>query len=230
MTVDIESSKVEGGPYVLKIFQATLNILSHLLIGLVVGICLIFSLNPFRLPLGSTPQHIVLCVIGYQLLMAEAILSLSADNGWSGVLRFRDKRRAHTILQVVGSALALAGSFIKMLDKTQNFNTLHGQFGLVAVVFTSVSLVNGLTSLYAFEWRRFCPGNISKITHICFGIVAFAAASISLCYGFDKAFFRVWATDNFTNALIGCTAAFTAIIIINPTINFFKKTYNLVSN
>ncbi|XP_022112387.2 uncharacterized protein LOC110991358 [Pieris rapae] len=128
MTVDIESSKVEGGLYALKIFQATLNILSHLLIGLVVGICLIFSLRN-GLPLGSTPQHIILCVIGYQLLMAEAILSLSADNGWSGVLRFRDKRRAHTILQVVGSTLALAGSFIKMLDKTENFNTLHGQFG-----------------------------------------------------------------------------------------------------
>lgn len=65
----------------------------------------------------------------YQLLMAEAILSLSADNGWSGVLRFKDKRYAHTILQVMGAALALAGSFIKMLDKEQNFNTLHGQFG-----------------------------------------------------------------------------------------------------
>ncbi|CAK1543091.1 unnamed protein product [Leptosia nina] len=229
MTFDPESAnKAEGGAYALKIFQATLNILSHLLIGIVVGVSLIFS---FRngLPLGATMLHIVLCVVGYQLLMAEAILSLSADNGWSGVLRFRDKRRAHTILQVVGAALAIAGSFIKIIDKTRNFNTLHGRFGLVALVFTTVSLVNGLTSLYAFEWRRFCPGNISKITHICFGIVAFAASSISLCYGFDKVFFRMWASEAFTNALIAFTACFTAIIIINPTINFFKKSYQLVS-
>ncbi|XP_022112374.2 uncharacterized protein LOC110991346 [Pieris rapae] len=215
--------------YPLKVFQATLNILSHLLIGLVVGISLIFA---FRngLPLNANSQHIILCVLGYQLLMAESILSLSADNGWSGVLRFKDKRRAHTILQVVGSALAVAGSIILMLSKTQNFNSLHGQFGLAAMVFTTVSLVNGVTSLYAFEWRRFCPGNISKLTHICFGVAAFGCASISLCYGFDYIFFRMWATNNFTDTLIGCTACFTVIIIINPAINFAKKSYQLVSN
>ncbi|CAK1543090.1 unnamed protein product [Leptosia nina] len=229
MTVDPEivGNKEVGGAYALKVFQASLNILSHLLIGIVVGVSLLFS---FRngLPLNVIMLHIVLCVIGYQLLMAESILSLSADNGWSGVLRFKDKRMAHTILQVGGSALALVGSFLVMVDKTVNFNTLHGQFGLVAVVFTAVSLVNGLTSLYAFEWRRFCPGNISKITHICFGIVAFASSSISLCYGFDKFSFRLWASDAFTNATIACTACFTTIIIINPTINFFKKSYRLI--
>ncbi|CAF4855439.1 unnamed protein product [Pieris macdunnoughi] len=228
MSVDPEI--VQGREnYPLKVFQATLNILSHLLIGIVVGISLIFA---FRngLPLNENSQHIILCVLGYQLLMAESILSLSADNGWSGVLRFKDKRRAHSILQVVGSAMAVTGSIILMLSKTQNFNTLHGQFGLAAMVFTTVSLVNGVTSLYAFEWRRFCPGNISKLTHICFGVVAFGSASISLCYGFDYVFFRRWATNNFTDTLIGCTACFTAIIIINPVINFAKKSYQLVSN
>lgn len=74
MTVDIESNKVEGASYALKIFQATLNILSHLLIGLVVGICLIFSLRN-GLPLGATPQHIVLCVIGVSGILIETIFA-----------------------------------------------------------------------------------------------------------------------------------------------------------
>lgn len=61
--------------------------------------------------------------------MAEAILSLSPNNGWSSRLRLVDKRRAHWILQLLGSGLALGGSFLKILDKNVHWNTLHGQFG-----------------------------------------------------------------------------------------------------
>ncbi|XP_038212857.1 uncharacterized protein LOC119833057 [Zerene cesonia] len=225
MTVDPESIVKNGdADYVLKIFQATLNLIAHVLIGIVVGACILISFSN-GLPMSPIMQHVVLCAVGYQLLMAEAILSLSADNGWSAVLRFKDKRRAHTILQVTGSALAIAGTLIVMMEKTSHFTSTHGILGFVALVFTTLSLVNGLTSLYAHEWRKFCPGNISKITHICFGIIAFGAASASLCYGFDAFFFRMWAGNNaLTDTLIGFTAALTTIIIINPTITFFKKT------
>ncbi|CAH0727009.1 unnamed protein product, partial [Brenthis ino] len=114
--------------YGLKVYQSSLNLLAHILIGATVGISILFV---FRngLPLGATPLHILLCVLGYQLLMAQAILSLCPHNGWSANLRLFDKKVAHTILQVLGSALAIAGSFIKILDKSEHWNTLHGQFG-----------------------------------------------------------------------------------------------------
>ncbi|XP_038212709.1 uncharacterized protein LOC119832948 [Zerene cesonia] len=227
MNADPEAITETGGSYALKIFQTCSNLLVHLLIGIVVGTCLHFSFSN-GLPLGATAIHIVLCAIGYQLLMAQAILMLSPENAWSKVLTFRDKRRAHTILQISGSALAIAGSIIKMLDKNQNFNTLHGQFGLAAMVFTTVSLVNGVTSLYAFEWRAFCPGNISKITHILFGSVAFICASICLCYGIDKNFFRMWTGQAFADTLIAFIAIFTVIIVIAPFVNCFKKTVRFI--
>ncbi|XP_068629699.1 transmembrane reductase CYB561D2-like [Battus philenor] len=213
--------------YNLYIFQSTLNLLAHLLIGIVVGISFLFSLRN-GLPLGPTPLHIILCVVGHQLLMAESILSLSSDNGWSQKLKLVDKRRAHWILQILGSGIALAGSFIKIVDKQVHWNTYHGQFALVAMVFTIASLVNGLTSLYAYEFRKFLNGTISKLTHICFGVVAFAASSISLCYGFDKNFFKAWATEEFTHAIIAFTAALTFIVIINPCITFFSKAVTAV--
>ncbi|CAG4952697.1 unnamed protein product [Colias eurytheme] len=227
MNIDPEANSEVGGSYPLRIFQASSNLLAHLLIGVVVGTCLHFSFSN-GLPLGATTLHIVLCAIGYQLLMAEAILILSPDNAWSKVLTFRDKRRAHTCLQISGSALAIAGSVVKMLDKAQNFNTLHGQFGLAAMVFTTVSLVNGVTSLYAFEWRAFCPGNISKITHILFGSFAFICASICLCYGIDKNFFRIWTGQAFADTLIAFTAIFTVYAVIAPFLNCFKKTVRFV--
>ncbi|XP_013172799.1 PREDICTED: uncharacterized protein LOC106121626 [Papilio xuthus] len=219
----------EGMNYNLYIFSSTLNLIAHLLIGVVVGVAVLFSLRN-GLPLGATPLHIILCVIGHQLLMAESILSLYSENGWSTKLRLVDKRRAHWILQILGSGIALAGNFIKIVDKNVHWNTYHGQFALVAIVFTVASLINGLTSLYAYEWRRLFNGTISKLTHICFGIVTFAASSISLCYGFDKFFFRTWATHTFTDTLIAFTGIFTFIVIINPCITFYSKAMNAIKN
>lgn len=61
--------------------------------------------------------------------MAVGILGLTSESGFSASMSLRDKRRVHTVLQVIGAALALAGSFIMSLDKNVNFNTLHGKFG-----------------------------------------------------------------------------------------------------
>ncbi|XP_059061857.1 uncharacterized protein LOC131854732 [Achroia grisella] len=208
--------------YTLKIVRSVTNLTAHILIGATVGICLLFG---FRngLPLDSTSIHIVLCVIGYQLLMAEAILCLSPDNSWTASYRVIDKRRAHWILQIVGSVLAITGSFLKFADKTTHWNSLHGKFGLVALVFTCVSLVNGLSSLYAYELRNLIPGNISKLTHICFGTVAFVAASVSLCFGFNKQFFINWATLPLAYTIMAFTGIFTLIAIVSPFVTFVRK-------
>ncbi|KAM3956381.1 uncharacterized protein ACR2FA_009636 [Aphomia sociella] len=198
--------------YRLKIFKLTSNLLVHILIGITVGITILYA---FRngLPLSGINMHIVLCVIGYQLLMAQGFLALIPENSWSSTLRLVDKRRAHWVLQVMGSGLAIAGSFIAIGTKNVHWNTLHGQFALVALVFTTVSLVNGLTSLYSYELSKLIriPPNFSKIPHICFGIVAFGAASISLCYGFDKNGFRNWIYPELAITAIVFTATFTFI-------------------
>lgn len=91
------------------------------------------------------------------------------------------------------------------------------------MVFTVASVFNGITSMYAYEFQRVMPGILSKLTHICFGIIAMVAASISLAYGFHKGFFRSWASDMMTDCLIIMTGAFTTIVVINPFLTFFKK-------
>ncbi|XP_053608731.1 uncharacterized protein LOC128674274 [Plodia interpunctella] len=205
----------------LNMFNTSMNLLSHILIGSVVGISVLYTFRAGNM--DATRIHIILCVLGYQLLMAEAILSLSPHNSWSSSLKLVYKRRIHWVLQILGSGLAIAGSFIKILDKEIHWNSLHGQFALVALVFTSVSMINGLSSLYAYELRRILPGTLSKITHICFGTVAFVAASTCLCYGFDKNSFRSWATPELAYMSIAFTAAFTFIIVINPLVLFVDK-------
>ncbi|XP_031766919.1 uncharacterized protein LOC113514619 [Galleria mellonella] len=222
MTVATES--LSDGSYKLKIFNLSSNLLTHTLIGSTVGVTVLFA---FRngLPLSQINLHIVLCVIGYQLLMAQGFLALAPENSWSTVLRLVDRRRAHWVLQVMGSGLAIAGSAIGIQTKSVHWNSLHGQFALVALVFTCASLVNGLSSLYAFELskRIRLPPNLSKVPHILFGVVAFVAASISLCYGYDKNSFKNWIHPKLAVTAIVFTAIFTFTIIINPMIVFFKK-------
>ncbi|CAH0399990.1 unnamed protein product [Chilo suppressalis] len=206
---------------VLKTSRSLSTLVVHVLIGFVVGVSIVYSLRN-GLPLGATAQHIVLCLIGFQLMMAESILALAPDS-WLSSLKLRHKRLVHWVMQVLGSVLALAGTIIQSLSREVNFYTLHGQFGLVAMVFSVACLFNGIASLYVYELRNILPGTLSKLTHICFGIIAFATASISLCYGFDKNGFRTWATSGVADTLIIMTVIFTLFIIINPFITFYNK-------
>lgn len=54
------------GQYSLKIFQSSMNLLAHILIGAVVGVSIIFSFRG-ELPLSAYYLHIVLCVIGVSI-------------------------------------------------------------------------------------------------------------------------------------------------------------------
>lgn len=74
-------------------------------------------------------------------------MSLSSNNGWSLRFTFVDKRRAHWILQILGSGLAIAGSFIKILDKEMHWHTYHGQFGKFSII-----LRIGITVVFYFEY------------------------------------------------------------------------------
>lgn len=62
--------------YGLKVFQSSLNLLAHILIGATVGISILFA---FRngLPLGSTPLHIVLCVLGVSIYLFRYLVGSS---------------------------------------------------------------------------------------------------------------------------------------------------------
>lgn len=53
----------DSGRYYLKIFQSSLSLIAHILIGTVIGLCLVFAFQN-GLPLGATRLHIVLCVVG----------------------------------------------------------------------------------------------------------------------------------------------------------------------
>ncbi|XP_026731189.1 uncharacterized protein LOC113496225 [Trichoplusia ni] len=156
--------------------------------------------------------------------MGQSFLGLAPYNSWSIELNTVEKRRGHWILALLGSILIMAGSFYAMVFKTLNFNTMHGKYGLVALVFTVVNLVTGVAALYTVPLKKICiPPSLSKITHLVFGVVAFVTSAISLCYSYDKNAFKNWIG---ADAALGCiilTGIFTGLLCINPLYTTYKR-------
>lgn len=207
--------------YIVNFLKGFANCIAYALIGstLIVIFWFVFKdgqLNEFK-------QHILLCVLGYQLLMSQAILSMSSKNGWLSGLKLLHRRRLHWILQIAGSSLAIAGSSIMIRHKSVNFNSTHGKLALSALVFTSVSLVNGLTSLYSTQLRSYIPVNIFKISHVCFGTLAFIFSSVCLCFGYNKQTFKEWAGGYLPYFMMSITGTYALIVIASPCFNFWKK-------
>lgn len=74
---DINQSKkgsVENdGSYYLKIFQSSLNLLAHLLIGITVGASILFAFRNGSI--STTGLHVIMCVIGVSIAILFAIFS-----------------------------------------------------------------------------------------------------------------------------------------------------------
>ncbi|XP_049874949.1 uncharacterized protein LOC126373037 [Pectinophora gossypiella] len=195
-----------------NVFGATIHYLVQTLVGACVCVTMWFAFK--TVPVNAYQLHIGLSVIGYQLLMAHGIICLRSS-GWS-FLSVKHRRRVHWILQLLGSVIAIAGSAVMINEKSIHFNTVHGKLALAALIFTCASLINGLTSLYSVELRRFIPWKLSKISHIILGTAAFALSSACLVFGYNKNSFKKWASEEFAYVLIGVVITYTAVVIIAP--------------
>ncbi|XP_026731066.1 uncharacterized protein LOC113496140 [Trichoplusia ni] len=208
-----------------KVSMYSYNVFLHVLTGVIVGIPIAYAFSFVKDNQSYYIYlHILLLVPGYQLLMGESFLGLAPYNSWSTELNTVEKRRAHWIVALLSSILVIIGSFYAMVFKTINFNTMHGKFGLVAVVFTIVNLFTGVAALYTVPLKKvWIPPSLSKITHLVFGVAAFVTAGVSLCYSYDKNAFKVWIGEEAALACIILTGIFTGLLCINPMYTTYKR-------
>ncbi|XP_013172803.1 PREDICTED: uncharacterized protein LOC106121631 [Papilio xuthus] len=203
--------------------RGCLNSAAHMLIGANVFVALWFSFK--STPISAFQLHVGLCVVGYQLLMSHAILSLNEDNTWSSRLPVLYRMRLHVALQIIGSVLAIAGSVIMMMEKSVNFTSVHGKLALAALIFTSVSLINGTISFFSNGRRNTIK--IAKMNHVLCGTAAFVISSVCLCFGYYKNSFKKWASHDVAIVMISITCLYTAIVVIRPGKTFIRKFLNV---
>ncbi|XP_073945815.1 transmembrane reductase CYB561D2-like isoform X1 [Choristoneura fumiferana] len=206
--------------------HASLNTLVYMLLG---GSALVTLWFACKSPSEMTAfhWHIVFCMIGYQLLMPHGLLCLQSFS-WSSPLTFSQRRRAHWLLSLVGSILALIGSALMGARKTDNSYSLHGKFAIAALVFTIVSLAKGVLALYPRLFRRYNAFYSIKISHSLLGTTAFILSSGSLSYGYLKHSFTGWATVQFSYTMVSLTCISTLLVILAPTYKLSRKLFNIV--
>ncbi|XP_004933387.1 transmembrane reductase CYB561D2 [Bombyx mori] len=180
------------------------NTVTHVLIGAVALSAFIFA-NVFH-GTNNLKQHIYLCVTGYVILMSQAILTFSPNNGWTNSLKYPNKKMVHWVMQVSGSILAIAGSIIRFTNLNEHMQTAHGILGLIALILTVISLIGGVVNLI---FPKQTSALILRSLHACFGLLTVSVAFICLCLGFDT-IYRIVMGDVNANLSI----AFTVMALI----------------
>lgn len=109
------------------IVQSYLNAFNHIVNG---SVACFMTLYLFRQGHDSFSWHVYLTTIGYQLLMAEAIMVFYSPNSWSYFLTHKTKKHFHWILQLTAAIFIITGNIIiSVTTTTAHFTTIHAVTG-----------------------------------------------------------------------------------------------------
>lgn len=109
------------------IVQSYFNAFNHIVNG---SVACFMTLYLFRQGHDSFSWHVYLTTIGYQLLMAEAIMVFYSPNSWSYFLSHKTKKHLHWILQLIAAIFIITGNvIISVIRTTPHFRTVHSITG-----------------------------------------------------------------------------------------------------
>jgi len=112
-----------------EIFMNTAN---HCLIAITTFYLVWYCLQNYEMT-STLTQHAWVTAIGYQVLMAEGIMTFYKANSLTSLSSKREKNHIHWILQVTGGTMALYGCTIEIISKDRagqvHFASLHAIFG-----------------------------------------------------------------------------------------------------
>ncbi|XP_055372058.1 transmembrane reductase CYB561D2-like [Condylostylus longicornis] len=199
------------------------NLINHMLISF---ISIYMTYACLHLNLQKTALHAWLCTLGYNLLMAEAMMTFFKGNILLSTMQRKTKTTTHWILQAFGGTLGIAGSIVKIVDKTTHFTTSHGIAGLVAMILSAISMISGICTLYNIEIKRFITPLINKFFHNVIGLSAFLAGMSALYYGYDTGFFKRKVEPDFADMM----RTFTIITIILSSWGSLRSLYGKIQS
>lgn len=165
--------------------------------------------------------------------MTEAILIISKANVFSKPLTHAAKIRYHWIIQFVAVALSVAGFIIVIVAKNRggrsHFTTNHGIFGLLGIIFSVLSCLNGIATLYHKDLRTYIKPNLNKLIHIACGSLAFIFGGISLAFVVYTSHWFEERTNEpvriFSSVMLIVSVVWT---LIKPVLNTIDRTKSIV--
>ncbi|XP_037049821.1 uncharacterized protein LOC119084089 [Bradysia coprophila] len=194
------------------------NTLTHVMVGFVsVYMCYV----AYERGYSNISMHVLLCALGYQLLMAEGILALAPFNVWTIFFTRRTKTIIHWSMQAFGGAFAIIGMAYEYWGRTSHFRSIHSKLGLASFAFLILTMLNGVTNLFSREMRSLVKPVYQRFFHNLMALVTFVLGMAALYYGFEKRTIREYATEEVRWIL----KIFLCITIVTSSIAALKSGY-----
>ncbi|CAL1685887.1 unnamed protein product [Lasius platythorax] len=165
-----------------RIFISAMDAINHALIIAVTVYLVYYSAKKYNV----TNVHVILCTIGYVLLMSEAIVVLAGDNILTCSLSRRANKHLHWILQAVGLIFNLVGVGLMYDSKTVHFRSIHAITGITSLVIVCTVTIFGYPVWIAWKLRKFVRPVVTKFFHNFLGTAGFVIGMVSQCYGYRK--------------------------------------------
>lgn len=203
-----------------RIFISAMDAINHALIIGVTGYLVYYSAKKYTV----TNVHVILCTIGYVLLMSEAIVVLAGDNILTCHFSRRANKHLHWILQAVGLIFNLVGVSLMINAKTVHFRSIHGITGITSLVIVCAVTIFGYPVWIAWKLRKFVRPVVTKFLHNFLGNAGFVIGMVSQCYGYRKKWiYRMGEVEYADDVLLVLTALITILSLRGALCSLFSQ-------
>lgn len=118
----------------------------------------------------------------YHLLMVQSISVFYSENVWSKQRPRQTQKTIHWILQSIGSTAVIAGVIIEYIGRSlkskSHFSSTHSTIGLIALIFTLIGMLNGISALWSVQLGKYMRPIYFKLAHNMTGIIAFVLGDL----------------------------------------------------
>ncbi|XP_072746001.1 transmembrane reductase CYB561D2 [Anoplolepis gracilipes] len=204
-----------------RIFISEMDVINHILI---VGVT-VFLVYYAAKENHVTNIHVILCTIGYVLLMSEAIVVLAGDNFLTSCLSRRANKHLHWILQAIGLIFNLVGVGLMYDAKTTHFKSIHGILGIASLVIVCVVTIFGYPVWIAWKLRNFVRPVTIKLLHNFLGTAGFVIGMASQCYGYKKrTIYQMTKMESADDILLVLTVLIVILSERGALVSFIRQT------
>lgn len=201
------------------------------LVYLILIVYLCFS-KPFGFDFFA--WHPLLLTIGWIFLMTEGILALNKSQTFVRKLIGKNRIFFHWLFLGVGTVAIVAGYVVAYIAKEEkskpHFKTWHAIFGLVGVIFTVPSCINGVLTLYNKEIKDFYSPKVNKFMHVLSGTLAYLFGGLSAILSVYTKWFERRTNNSYVTFVIALILISTVIIwtLIKPMRGCSKRFIKLL--
>ncbi|XP_045525342.1 transmembrane reductase CYB561D2-like [Pieris brassicae] len=131
--------------------------------------------------------HPILMSMGWLIFMCSAVNAVTPGDFATEWMPIRLRSARHWVLQLVAATIILTGFIIIMINKIINdkphFVSLHAKFGLAAIIFTFLTSLGGLTTLYSLKLKDYLAPIYIKVIHASVGLITLCLGVITIVLG-----------------------------------------------